>query len=139
MNAAVLVLLRGVHVAALILIPLLIGGFYTGAATVAFGLPFNFANVIALPLLLGIGVDYGIHLVEHACGMQTGTDDGLLCTSTARAMFLSAATTVISFGNLTFSDHRGMASVGVLLILAATLLVLPALLRVAGVSQREPC
>jgi len=133
-------LLRSVAMTGLILIPLLLGGLYTGGTMWLAGLPFNFANVIALPLLLGIGSAYGIHLVQRARGISAD-DGGVLRTSTARAMFFSAITTVVSFGNLAFSDHPGTASMGilltmgVLLTLAATLLVLPALLRLVPLDR----
>ena len=97
------------------------------------GVPFNFADVIVLPLLLGIGVDTSIHLVHRARHAEPG-DRGLLQTSTANAVVFSAATTIASFGSLAFATHRGMASLGQLLTLGVTLtvicnlVVLPALL-----------
>eukprot|EP00913_Durusdinium_trenchii_P006256 g5868.t1 len=62
----VLVLLRSVRDALVVLAPLLLAGGLTGAASVWFGTPFNFANIIALPLMLGVGVDSGIHMVHRA-------------------------------------------------------------------------
>ena len=113
--------------------PIFVAGLLTVAAMVLLDLPFNFANMIALPLLLGIGVDNGIHMVHRhrAASAQPG---GLLGTSTARAVFFSTLTTVASFGNLAFSRHIGTASmgklltIGMLLILVCTLVMLPALL-----------
>lgn len=126
-------LLRRISDTLLVLVPLLLAAILTAATTVVSGIPFNFANIIALPLLLGIGVDSGIHLVHRArAGMPP--DLHLLRTSTARAVVFSALTTVCSFGNLSFSSHRGMASMGQLLTvgvgvtLICVLLVLPALL-----------
>jgi hopanoid biosynthesis associated RND transporter like protein HpnN len=122
---------------ALVLAPLLLAGLFTCAASVLLDLPLNFADVIVLPLLLGIGVDSGIHLVHRHRHLEEGAD--LLGTSTARAVFWSALTTVASFGSLGLSTHAGMASLGQLLTLgvALTLLcnlvVLPALL---GRSRR---
>jgi predicted RND superfamily exporter protein len=93
-------------------------------------MPLNYANIIALPLLVGIGVDNGIHVVHR---MRTESADAqLFNTSTMRAVLASGLTTVASFGNLAFSAHAGTASMGVLLALglvasmAATLIVLPA-------------
>jgi predicted RND superfamily exporter protein len=83
-------------------------------------------------LLLGIGVDSGIHLV-HRANVEPDARAGLLGTTTARAVFYSAGTTIASFGALAFSSHRGIASLGVtlvigmLFILLSTLVVLPAL------------
>jgi hopanoid biosynthesis associated RND transporter like protein HpnN len=116
----------------LVLTPLLLGAALTGASMVLLGIPFNFANVIVIPLLLGIGVDSGIHLV-HRANVEPDSRSGLLGTTTARAVFYSAGTTIASFGALAFSSHRGIASLGVtlvigmLFILLSTLVVLPAL------------
>ena len=117
----------------LVLGPLLLAGAFTGAASVLFHIPFNFANVIALPLLLGMGVDSGIHMVNRM-RVAPPTDGQVLQTSTAQAVLYSSLTTICSFGNLAVSPHRGMASMGVLLTigigftLLCTLVLLPALM-----------
>lgn len=112
--------------------PLALAAVLMCAAMVIFGMPFNFANVIVLPMLLGMGIDNGIHLVHrHRANPEEGD---VLSTSTARAVFYAALTTVLCFGALAFAPHRGMAALGRLLTLgvAATLLcyvvVLPAVL-----------
>jgi hopanoid biosynthesis associated RND transporter like protein HpnN len=113
----------------LVLAPIALASLVTAALTVLVDMPFNYANIIALPLLVGIGVDNGIHVVHR---MQTEPLDRLFDTSTMRAVLASGLTTVASFGNLAFSAHAGTASMGVLLALglvasmAATLIVLPA-------------
>jgi hopanoid biosynthesis associated RND transporter like protein HpnN len=129
--AAVLWLLwRTLRDTALVLAPLLLAALFTCAVSVLGGLPLNYANVIVLPLLLGIGVDSGIHLVHR---WRSGEKD-LLGSSTARGVFWSALTTIASFGSLGFASHAGMASLGQLLTLGVVLtvgcnlLVLPALL-----------
>jgi predicted RND superfamily exporter protein len=76
-----------------------------------------------LPLLLGIGVDSGIHLV-HRARLHLDAGDQLLDTSTARAVVVSALTTIASFGTLAFATHLGMASLGQLLTIGVTLTVL---------------
>jgi hopanoid biosynthesis associated RND transporter like protein HpnN len=117
----------------LVLSPLLLAGVLTGATMVTLNIPFNFANVIALPLLLGVGVDSGIHMVRRHRTAPPVTGN-LLQTSTARGVLFSGLTTFCSFGNLAFSSHRGLASMGLLLTvgmgftLLCTLVVLPALL-----------
>jgi hopanoid biosynthesis associated RND transporter like protein HpnN len=117
----------------LVLTPLLLGAALTCASMALFGIAFNFANVIVIPLLLGIGVDSSIHLVHRADVGPEG-DGGLLGTTAARAIFYSACTTVASFGALAFSSHRGIASLGAVLVagllfmLLCTLVVLPALI-----------
>lgn len=132
--ALVLWLLQGrLDETCLVLAPVLLGGVLTGAAMVLLDVPFNFANVVVLPLLLGVGVDSGIHLVYRA--REVGTDERLLLeTTTARAVFYSAATTIASFASLATSGHRGISSLGIVLVcsmiltLAANLIFLPALL-----------
>ena len=117
----------------LVLVPLIVAGIITGAATVAFNIPFNFANIIAIPLLLGLGVDNGVHLVHRLHDPQLDKSR-LLATSTARGIFFSALTTIFSFGTLAFLSHRGTSSmgqlltIGVFLTMAVTLIVLPAFL-----------
>jgi len=120
---------------ALVAAPLVLATVFTVAGSVVLGIPFNFANVIIIPLLLGIGIVYGIHMVHRVRG--GGLPDGnLLRTGTARAVLLSALTTMASFGTLGFSSHLGMASLGQLLtlgialVLLCNLVVLPALVRV---------
>ena len=127
-----LVYLRNIRFTLYVLLPLLVAGAFTGAVTVLLNIDFNFANIIALPLLLGLGVDNGVHMVHRArSGHNTG---GLLQTSTARAILFSSLTTLLSFGNLAFSPHRGTASMGWILtlgvtfIIVTTLLILPAFL-----------
>jgi hopanoid biosynthesis associated RND transporter like protein HpnN len=118
---------------ALVLTPLALAGAAAIAGMVLVDMPFNFANVIVLPLLLGMGVDSGIHLVEHA-RLHEGEASLLSDSTTARAVLFSALTTLTSFSNLALSGHRGIASLGLLLtagmtaMLASTLLVLPALI-----------
>jgi len=133
------VLLRRPLDVLLVLLPLGLAGVVTVAAMVVVGMSFNFANVIALPLLLGIGVDNGIHMVHRA--RHHGVDGThALGTSTARAVLFSSLTTACSFGNLALSQHPGTASMGLLLFigiiasLVATLLVLPALLAACGLG-----
>ncbi|QBQ56038.1 MMPL family transporter [Nitrosococcus wardiae] len=132
-TAVLLFLLRNLWDTILVLIPLLLAGILLGAAMVILNTPFNFANIIALPLLLGIGVDNGIHMVRRMRQAPPKTGNPLQ-TSTARGVVFSALVSACSFGNLLVAPHPGMASmgllltVGVALTLLCTLLLLPALL-----------
>jgi hopanoid biosynthesis associated RND transporter like protein HpnN len=116
-----------------ILIPLLLAALYSGALLDFLDIPLNFANIIALPLLLGVGVDNGIHILHRARSRQH-LDHTLLSSSAARAVIYSALTTMASFGNLAFSSHLGTASMGLLLTigiamtLICTLVILPGIL-----------
>lgn len=118
-----LLLWRNGRDAALVALPLALAALLTTAAAVALSLPFNFANVIVIPLLLGMGVDTGIHLV-HRLRTDVAPRTSLLQTSTARAVLLSALTTIASFGTLGLSSHLGMASLGQLLALGITVMLL---------------
>jgi len=127
----IVVLKRFVN-AVLVFVPLVLAALLTVAASTAFGLPFNFANVIVLPLLFGLGVAGGIHLVVREREKGGGAFD----TSTPRAILFSALTTIGSFGSIALSSHPGTSSMGLLLTisislsLACTLVVLPALMNV---------
>ncbi|MDQ3563090.1 MAG: MMPL family transporter [Pseudomonadota bacterium] len=127
----------------LVLTPLLLAALLTGATAVVLGIPFNFANIIALPLLLGMGVDNGIHMV-HRFRTAPPDDGTLLNTSTARAVVLSALTNTSAFSNLAISPHQGTASMGVLLsvgivlMMLCTLIVLPSLLALLGSGKQRP-
>ena len=117
----------------LVLTPLILSSLLTCATMVLLNLPFNFANVIVIPLLLGVGANSGIHLVHRSKHVASSGEE-LLATTTARAVFFSALTTAVSFGTLAFSSHRGMASLGIvlsigmILTIVCTLCVLPALI-----------
>jgi hopanoid biosynthesis associated RND transporter like protein HpnN len=112
------------------LIPLLVAGIVTLEICVLIGLPLNFANIVALPLLLGVGVAFKIYYVTAWRSGRTN----LLQTSLTRAIFFSAMTTATAFGSLWLSSHPGTASMGKLLALslvttlAAVLLFQPALM-----------
>ena len=125
---------RRVRPVLLVLSPLAFSSLATVAAMVLLAIPFNFGNIIVIPLLLGIGVDSGVHLVSRALQPGASPQD-LMDSTTARAVFYSALTTTVSFGTLAFSSHRGMASLGVVLSIGmvatviGNLIILPALLR----------
>ena len=112
------------------MVPLLVAGAVTMEICVLIGLPLNFANIVALPLLLGIGVAFKIYYVV---AWRSGRTD-LLQSSLTRAIFYSALTTATAFGSLWLSSHPGTASMGKLLAmsfcvtLAAVLLFQPALM-----------
>jgi len=122
--------------------PLLMSASLTGAAMVLLDLPFDFSNVIVIPLLFGIGVDSGIHLV-HRFKARIPEDEGLLGTTTARAVFYSAVTTTASFGSLSLSGHNGMSilgrmlTAGMLFTILCNLVVLPALLALRRRPEAE--
>ncbi len=122
--------LKSVHDVLMTLAPLVLAGLLTLATCVLLGLRLNFANVIALPLLLGIGVAFNIYfVVAWRHGQRC-----FLASSLTRAVIFSAATTASGFGTLWLSVHPGTASMGELLmislgwVLVTTLFLSPALL-----------
>jgi uncharacterized protein len=122
--------LRRVHDVLVALIPLLLAALYTLATTVLIGMPLNFANIIALPLLLGIGVAFDIYFVMNWRAGRTKP----LQSGAARAIVFSALTTTSAFGSLILSSHPGTSEMGRLLsiemfyTLFCVLLIMPALL-----------
>ena len=119
----------------LVMTPLILAGLFTMASTVITNTPINYANIIALPLLLGLGVDNGIHMVEKL-HHSLSEEQNIYQSSTARAMFYGALTTASSFGGLAFSSHQGIASMGLVItigifwIMTCTFVVLPALSKI---------
>ncbi|MGO4571657.1 MMPL family transporter [Microvirga sp. 2TAF3] len=124
------VALRRLLDVALTLGPLVIAAIVTLEAASLLGLPLNFANIIALPLMLAVGVAFHIYYV---IAWQAGVVD-VLSSSLTRAIFFSALTTGAAFGSLCFSSHPGTASMGMLLALSlfftllAAFIVVPAFL-----------
>jgi len=122
--------LRRITDVLLTLVPLLVAGTVTLEICVLIGMPLNFANIVALPLLLGVGVAFKIYYVTAWRAGRTN----LLQSSLTRAIFFSALTTATAFGSLWLSSHPGTASMGKLLALslvttlAAVLLFQPALM-----------
>ena len=122
--------LRRISDVLMTMVPLLVAGAVTLELCVLIELPLNFANIVALPLLLGVGVAFKIYYVTAWREGRTN----LLQSSLTRAIFFSALTTATAFGSLWLSSHPGTASMGKLLALsfvitlAAVLLFQPALM-----------
>lgn len=110
-----LMLLRNVVDALLALLPLAVALILTLALMVIVDMKFNFANVIALPLILGVGIDYGVYLVQRGRASVEGTR--IFQSGAARAVLSGGLITVASFGNLMWSSHPGTASLGLVLAL----------------------
>jgi hopanoid biosynthesis associated RND transporter like protein HpnN len=108
------IVLRRIGDVLLTLIPLLMAGIVTLEICSLIGMPLNFANIIAFPLLLGVGVAFKIYYIM---AWREGTTH-LLQTSLTRAVIFSAATTATAFGSLMFSSHPGTSSMGKLLALS---------------------
>lgn len=134
----VIVQLRSLRDAALALVPTGLGWLWMLGVMAVIGLNFNVANIVALPLVIGIGTAFGVHLMHRyqesaaAHGGVARLDD--LVRSTGGAVVLSALTTIASFAALILSEYGGMKTFGLAMVLGisacllASLIVLPALL-----------
>ncbi|MFU8814376.1 MAG: MMPL family transporter [Pseudomonadales bacterium] len=130
-----LIYFRSLLLPVLVLVPIAMAILLTFAIAELSGLTLNMANVLVVPLIFGLGVDTGIHVVHRFT--HAGSVAGVFASSTARAVIISGLTTIGTFVSLSFSPHKGAASVGLLLsiaiglMLAATFILLPALLRLS--------
>jgi hopanoid biosynthesis associated RND transporter like protein HpnN len=119
-----LLVLRRIRDVAITMAPIVLTGLLTLGTCVVIGQPLNFANIIALPLLFGIGVAFHIYFV---LAWRAGGSH-LLQSSLTRGVFFSALTTATSFGSLWLSSHPGTASMGKLLMISLIWTLVSALL-----------
>ena len=117
-----LITLRSLVDSILVFIPLAMTAMLTLSVSVLIDLPLNMANVVVIPLIFGLGVDNGIHIVKRF--HQSKNVEALVYSSTPKAVFLSNLTTLGTFCALSFSSHQGIYSIGVLLTIALTSLML---------------
>ena len=125
---------RGGYATLLTILPLLVGTAWMLGAMAVARIDFNPANIMVLPLIVGIGVAYGIYVVQRYRESHEAT---FYSKSTGRAVILSALTTTVAFASLLIGAHRGIRSlglvmtIGVIACLIAALALLPALLEAA--------
>ncbi len=121
----------------LVAAPLVLSALLTLYVAVLIKIPLNFANIIALPLLLGVGVSFNVYFIMNWRAGRTAP----LGSATARAVLFSALTTGTAFGSLALSGHPGTASMGVLLLISlgctliASLVFVPTILAVIGPAR----
>jgi hypothetical protein len=101
----------------LALLPLALGALWIMPWMTILGVPFNMANLVVLPLFMGMAVDCGVHLVHRALETPE-TAASPLASSTGKAVFVSGLTTMVGFASLMVARHAGIFSLGVLLTLA---------------------
>ena len=130
------ILLRSFADMLLVLIPLLLAGLLTAAGAVLLKVPFNFANVIALPLILGVGVDYGVYLAQRG-RLAASARVNILQTGTARAVLFGALITTANFGDLMLAKHPGIVSMGVLLTVGLSMTLICALVLLPSLLARR--
>jgi hopanoid biosynthesis associated RND transporter like protein HpnN len=134
-----LLVLRKLAFAFMAFVPLVLALILTVGSSVVFSLPFNLANIIALPLLIGLANAYGIYLVMRK--RNGGDVIQLFRGSTPVAVLFSALTAIMSFGTLGIARHPGMAYMGILITLSlsyavlSSIVLLPALM--AALDQRR--
>ena len=113
------------------LFPLLLGTVWMLGLMHLLELDFNFANMMGLPLILGIGVDSGVHLIHR---YLQGTSPDRLVLTTGKAVGMSSLTTMVGMGSMIIATHGGMHSLGLVLLigvmacLITAIVVLPAAL-----------
>ena len=129
-------LFRNLRTVFFVLLPVLVGSIWTIGIMELIGLKLNMANLVILPLILGIGVVNGIH-ITHRYREEEDKQASILGKSTGQAVLLSSLTTMIGFGSMMVANHYGVFSLGMVLTLGvfncliASVTFLPALLKLS--------
>jgi hypothetical protein len=140
-------MIRRVRATALALGPLVLGTLWTVGIMQLAGLKLNLVNVWALPLIIGSAAEYGLYIVLRSLESSESPEHGggsRLARSTVLAVIFNGLTTIAGFGSLLVAHHRGVWSLGLLLVigsamtLAASLVVLPILMRLGGERRQAP-
>ncbi len=125
----------------LAIVPLALGVVWMLGLMNLVGMSFNFANLVAVPLIIGVGIDNGVHVIQRV--RLEGQDGmGVVLRHTGRGVLIASLTTMIGFGSLALASHRGMSSLGTLLLLGVgaclvtSMVVLPNLLVWFGLVRR---
>jgi uncharacterized protein len=109
---------------ALALLPVAVGTGWTLGLMGFLDIPFNPANIMTLPLVIGIGVTNGIHILNR---FMEEKNPGILAKSTGKAVLVSGLTTIVGFGSLMTAQHQGIASLGIVMSMGAGLCMIAAL------------
>ena len=113
----VIIHFRSLSSVVLSLLPVAIGSIWLGGLMGYFGIPFNPANIMTLPLVLGIGVTNGIHILNRFAEEQHAS---ILARSTGKAVFVSGLTAIAGFGSLVLAQHQGIRSLGYVMATGGT-------------------
>ena len=136
----VLVSFGSFRTALVILLPVVVGSIWTVGIMDLLEVSFNLANLVILPLIIGIGVVNGVHIV-HRYREEENKSVNVLSRSTGQGVVLSSLTTMIGFGSLMVADHQGVYSLGLVLTLGvgccllASVTVLPSILELCTVKR----
>ena len=123
---------RRLGAALLTILPLALGGIWMIGIMNCLGIKFDFSNIMTVPLIIGIGIDDGVHITHRYLREGRGSLVKVV-KYTGRAIFLTSATTIIAFGSMGFASHRGIASMGKVLAIGVaacfitSVFILPAL------------
>ena len=137
-------MIRRVRETVLAMVPLILGTLWTVGVMELAGLKFNLVNVWALPLIIGSAAEYGLYIVLRSLASPEHGGGSRLSRSTVMAVMFNGLTTITGFGSLLVANHRGVWSLGLLLVigstatLTASLVVLPTLVHFAGQPLRSP-
>jgi uncharacterized protein len=137
-------MIRRVRETVLAMVPLILGTLWTVGIMHLAGLTFNLVNVWALPLIIGSAAEYGVNIVLRSLESEAHGDGRWLARSTVMGVVFNGLTTLAGFGSLLVAHHRGVWSLGLLLVigsattLIASLVVLPTLVRLGGERRRSP-
>jgi predicted RND superfamily exporter protein len=115
---------RSITCVVLALLPVGIGTIWMLGYMGWFHVPFNPANIMTLPLVIGIGVTSGIHILNRYAEERKPS---ILAKSTGKAVFVSALTTIVGFGSLILAKHQGIASLGCVMAVGTTTCMIAAL------------
>lgn len=132
---------RSLRDTGLAFLPLAMGMIWMVGGMRLLGLNFTFANIIAVPLIIGVGIDNGVHVV-HRMRLEGDRGMTIVLRHTGRAILIAGLTTMIGFGSLALASHRGLAGLGLVLLvgvgacITTATLVLPNLLIAFGVARR---
>jgi hopanoid biosynthesis associated RND transporter like protein HpnN len=128
-------MIRRVRETVLAMVPLILGALWTLALMPLAGITFNLVNIWALPLIIGSAAEYGVNIVLRSLELPAHGGGPRLARSTVMGVVFNGLTTMAGFGSLLVAHHRGVWSLGLLLVigsamtLTASLVVLPTLVR----------
>ena len=124
---------RSIKKTILAMIPLVIGIVWMVGVMEVSGLQLTLLNIMAIPMIIGIGIDYGVHIV-HRYQIEGRNAHSRVFASTGRAILLTSITTMLGFGSLWFATYRGLGSMGIALFIGvgtcflATVIVIPVII-----------
>jgi len=118
---------KKLRLALLAMIPLIVGVVWMVGTMHLFGLQLTLVNLMGVPLILGIGIDDGVHILHRYRTEGLGKIRTVF-SSTGKAVMLTSITTMLAFGSLVFATYSGLGSLGIALFLGVGACSLPSVL-----------